>query len=133
MSKRIHRSRSPYRNGVRHKSESKHSSKKYEEVPLTRHRDRRSQFSDKYTFDSTQFRSVRTSPGRNYQHSDRWNHDKFFDNEQSGNNLSYHNYRDRHRRTQEDDFMDQRRLERERIGLAGVTQVWGKSPPPYQE
>jgi hypothetical protein len=29
--------------------------------------------------------------------------------------------------------MDQRRQERERIGLIGVTQVWGKSPPVSEE
>jgi hypothetical protein len=29
--------------------------------------------------------------------------------------------------------MDQRRQERERIGLTGVMQVWGKSPPVSEE
>jgi hypothetical protein len=29
--------------------------------------------------------------------------------------------------------MDQRRQERERIGLIGVMQVWGKSPPRSEE
>jgi hypothetical protein len=29
--------------------------------------------------------------------------------------------------------MDQRRQERERIGLIGVMQVWGKSPPISEE
>ncbi|XP_021932809.1 NKAP family protein CG6066 isoform X2 [Zootermopsis nevadensis] len=61
---------------------------------------------------------------------DRWPHDKFSDGEQqSSGGQSYHNYRDRHWHVQEDDFMDQRRQERERIGLIGVMQVWGKSPP----
>lgn len=65
---------------------------------------------------------------------DRWPHDKFSDGEQpSSGGQSYHNYRDRHRRLQEDDFMDQRRQERERIGLIGVMQVWGKSPPHSEE
>ncbi|KAJ9584722.1 hypothetical protein L9F63_020927 [Diploptera punctata] len=61
---------------------------------------------------------------------DRWPHDRFLENDHSGSGgQGYHNYRDRHRRIQEDDFMDQRRQERERIGLVGVMQVWGKSPP----
>jgi hypothetical protein len=29
--------------------------------------------------------------------------------------------------------MDQRRQEREKIGLTGVMQVWGKSPPRTEE
>ncbi|PSN51409.1 hypothetical protein C0J52_05436 [Blattella germanica] len=61
---------------------------------------------------------------------DRWPHDKFSENDlPRSSGQEYYNYRDRHRRLQEDDFMDQRRQERERIGLIGVTQVWGKSPP----
>lgn len=36
-------------------------------------------------------------------------------------------HRDRHH-NEEDDFMDHRRQERERITLVGVKQVWGKSP-----
>jgi len=64
----------------------------------------------------------------------RWPHDKFTDGEEPrSEGQGYHNYRDRHRRLQEDDFMDQRRQERERIGLIGVMQVWGKSPPRSEE
>ncbi|XP_066993916.1 NKAP family protein CG6066 isoform X2 [Anabrus simplex] len=63
---------------------------------------------------------------------DRWAHDKFLESEGGEgdvcNGQGYHNHRERYRRAQEDDFMDQRRQERERIGLAGVPQVWGKSP-----
>lgn len=61
---------------------------------------------------------------------DRWPHDRFLDNDHqtSSGGQGHYSYRDRHRRIQEDDFMDQRRQERERIGLVGVTQVWGKSP-----
>jgi hypothetical protein len=67
-------------------------------------------------------------------HLDRWPHDKFADVEHLGSGgQGYHNYRDRHRHVQEDDFMDQRRQERERIGLIGVMQVWGKSPPRSEE
>lgn len=67
-------------------------------------------------------------------HLDRWPHDKFADVEHSGSGgQGYHNYRDRHRHLQEDDFMDQRRQEREKIGLIGVMQVWGKSPPRSEE
>jgi hypothetical protein len=64
----------------------------------------------------------------------RWRQDKFasFRHPSSGGQ-SYHNYKDRHRHVQDDDFMDQRRQEREKIGLTGVTQVWGKSPPRSEE
>jgi len=65
---------------------------------------------------------------------DRWPHDRFSDVEHpNSGGQGYHSYRDRHRYRQEDDFMDQRRQERERIGLIGVTQVWGKSPPVSEE
>jgi len=65
---------------------------------------------------------------------DRWPHDKFSDVEHpNSGGQGYHSYRDRHRYRQEDDFMDQRRQERERIGLIGVMQVWGKSPPGSEE
>ncbi|GLG96556.1 Uncharacterized protein GBIM_03501 [Gryllus bimaculatus] len=61
-----------------------------------------------------------------------WPHDKYVENQQPGHASSsgygHYGYRDRHRRNPET-FMDQRRQERERIGLAGVPQVWGKSPP----
>lgn len=61
---------------------------------------------------------------------DRWPHDKFSDAEHpNSGGQAYHSYRDRLRYRQEDEFMDQRRQERERIGLIGVMQVWGKSPP----
>jgi hypothetical protein len=65
---------------------------------------------------------------------DRWPHDKFLEVEHPNSGVQgYHSYRDRHRYRQEDDFMDQRRQERERIGLIGVMQVWGKSPPVSEE
>ena len=64
----------------------------------------------------------------------RWPHDRFLEQDQTSSGVQgYHSYRDRHRRVQEDDFMDQRRQERERIGLVGIMQVWGKSPPRCEE
>nr|CAD7604075.1 unnamed protein product [Timema genevievae] len=67
-------------------------------------------------------RSVRETPG------DRWPHDMYMEN--NGAHEGGQGYfRERHRRAPEDDLMDQRRQERERIGLVGVMQLWGKSPP----
>lgn len=101
----------------------------------SKHKDKsetsRSSKSDK----GSQSRKPGLKDGQNSNgHLDRWPHDKFSDVEHSSSGgQGYHNYRDRHRHLQEDDFMDQRRQEREKIGLTGVMQVWGKSPPRTEE
>ncbi|XP_047002438.1 NKAP family protein CG6066 [Schistocerca americana] len=113
-----HRNRSRSRVSNRHFDEKQRDAKWHQN---DRHSSRR---------ESSQSRSVRDSPAHSVE---RWNHDWFFERNLPQNGQGYHGYRDRHRRTQEDDFMDQRRQERERIGLAGVANVWGKSPPPEQD
>ncbi|KAJ8893957.1 hypothetical protein PR048_006558 [Dryococelus australis] len=59
---------------------------------------------------------------------DRWPHDKYLENDCKGRGGPQHY---RYRRQPEDDFMDQRRQERERIGLMGVAQLWSSSPPQF--
>ncbi|XP_063243428.1 NKAP family protein CG6066 [Bacillus rossius redtenbacheri] len=75
---------------------------------------------DKPSRAHSQARSVRG------EDPDRWPHDRFLESLGAGRGAPQHH---RHRRLPEDDFMDQRRQERERIGLLGAAQLWGKTPP----
>lgn len=81
----------------------------------------------------------------------RWKHDKWKANDDDNfvrpydrsttsrrdeirrDRRSQSRHRDRHVNSAVDDFMDHRRLERERITLIGVEQVWGKSPTHAEE
>lgn len=86
--------------------------------------------------------------GQKNENVERWPNDKYFEMNRNNSDTS-NNHRDRHReqnnfrdndrrgglgflkpnkKSQDDDIMDSRRLQREEIGIEGVEMVWGKSP-----
>lgn len=72
------------------------------------------------------------SKSRESQSQERWSHDKYSKHNSGGYSRhereeSRHRGKNHHRQPQED-VMDARRQERERIGLIGVPQIWEKSP-----
>lgn len=85
--------------------------------------------------DSTRVDRRSMSKSRSHADEDKWKNDNFvrpYDRSGAGRREDFRRsqarpfHRDRHRA--EEEFMDHRRQERERITLIGVEQVWGKSP-----
>lgn len=109
-------------------------SKKVKKSAHHSHRDER---------DSSRIDRRSMSRSRSHVDEDRWKNDNFvrpydrsgtsrrddFSRDRRSQARQFH--RDRHRA--EEEFMDHRRQERERITLIGVEQVWGKSPAHAEE
>lgn len=121
------RSRSVERNS-RHSSEQhrrrrddRHHSRQSSDVKSSRlHRDY--ERSDRSKRDGYSRESVRKSSHSHYKDPHKFARDEY--PHQSGSRSQSHN----HNTNKEEEFMDVRRQERERIGLYGVPQVWAKSP-----
>lgn len=121
------RSRSVERN-FRHSSDQhrrrrddRHCSRQSNDLKSNRHKDNDRDYG-RSKRDGHSRESIRKSSHSNYKDPHKFTRDEF--PHHSGNRSQSHN----HNPNKEEEFMDVRRQERERIGLYGVPHIWAKSP-----
>lgn len=131
-------SRSPTRKRKSSTSSTDSDEDKHEKLKKLKKSTHHSHKDERDSKDSSRIDRRSMSKSRSHGDEDRWKNDNFarpYDRSGTGRRDDFSRdrrsqarqfHRDRHRA--EEEFMDHRRQERERITLIGVEQVWGKSP-----
>lgn len=119
------RSRSRHRNKSRSKSPRRNKSRRDRSRSDSRSPRRRSRSNDRHKKSNRQ----RSESPEDFKESRRWKNDMYIENPppRSRHGLGYSSKRDGHNSKRED-FLQERRNERELIGEEGISTVWGKSP-----